>query len=173
MQRFRERNLFGRLAQLSTPTQKDLKYISELSRAFSSAGSEHLPYKQRVGGSNPSTPTQKDLKYYPNYLGRLAQLVQSICLTSRGSAVRIRQRPLQRDSRKGFLFLYPQENIPIPYETMQIATKASGREKQKHPPLFKRTCPIFQRKYYSFLNKFADYFLKGSAFPSKQKRICP
>ena len=28
-------------------------------RAFSSAGSEHLPYKQRVGGSNPSTPTQR------------------------------------------------------------------------------------------------------------------
>lgn len=24
---------------------------------FSSVGSEHLPYKQRVGGSNPSTPT--------------------------------------------------------------------------------------------------------------------
>ena len=29
-------------------------------RAFSSAGSEHLPYKQRVGGSNPSTPTNGD-----------------------------------------------------------------------------------------------------------------
>ena len=28
-------------------------------RAFSSAGSEHLPYKQRVGGSNPSTPTKQ------------------------------------------------------------------------------------------------------------------
>ena len=28
-----------------------------------------------------------------NLIGRLAQLVQSICLTSRGSAVRIRQRP--------------------------------------------------------------------------------
>ena len=28
-------------------------------RAFSSAGLEHLPYKQRVGGSNPSTPTTK------------------------------------------------------------------------------------------------------------------
>jgi hypothetical protein len=27
-------------------------------REFSSAGSEHLPYKQRVGGSNPSTPTK-------------------------------------------------------------------------------------------------------------------
>ena len=26
-------------------------------RVLSSAGSEHLPYKQRVGGSNPSTPT--------------------------------------------------------------------------------------------------------------------
>ena len=26
-------------------------------RAFSSVGLEHLPYKQRVGGSNPSTPT--------------------------------------------------------------------------------------------------------------------
>ena len=29
-------------------------------------------------------------------IGRLAQLVQSICLTSRGSAVRIRQRPRKR-----------------------------------------------------------------------------
>ena len=28
-------------------------------RAFSSAGLEHLPYKQRVGGSNPSTPTRE------------------------------------------------------------------------------------------------------------------
>ena len=26
-------------------------------REFSSVGLEHLPYKQRVGGSNPSTPT--------------------------------------------------------------------------------------------------------------------
>ena len=31
--------------------------------AFSSAGSEHLPYKQRVGGSNPSTPTLKSSSY--------------------------------------------------------------------------------------------------------------
>ena len=27
--------------------------------ALSSAGLEHLPYKQRVGGSNPSAPTQE------------------------------------------------------------------------------------------------------------------
>ena len=62
-----------------------------MKRAFSSAGSEHLPYKQRVGGSNPSTPTR--------LIGRLAQLVQSICLTSRGSAVRIRQRPLSKNNQ--------------------------------------------------------------------------
>ena len=34
-------------------------YLHSLLRGFSSAGSEHLPYKQRVGGSNPSTPTKK------------------------------------------------------------------------------------------------------------------
>jgi|WetSurMetagenome_2_1015567.scaffolds.fasta_scaffold69418_2 hypothetical protein len=28
-------------------------------RAISSVGSEHLPYKQRVGGSRPSSPTEK------------------------------------------------------------------------------------------------------------------
>ena len=30
--------------------------------AISAAGSEHLPYKQRVGGSNPSSPTKEDLQ---------------------------------------------------------------------------------------------------------------
>ena len=42
-------------------------------RAISSVGSEHLPYKQRVGGSTPSSPTKKRLSngslfcfyYYP------------------------------------------------------------------------------------------------------------
>jgi hypothetical protein len=62
-------------------------------RAFSSAGSEHLPYKQRVGGSNPSTPTSNSISNKHKHFGRLAQLVQSICLTSRGSGVRIPQRP--------------------------------------------------------------------------------
>ena len=38
-------------------------------RAFSSAGSEHLPYKQRVGGSNPSTPTkQRELQFATLFL---------------------------------------------------------------------------------------------------------
>jgi hypothetical protein len=37
--------------QRKTPVKRE-------KREFSSAGSEHLPYKQRVGGSNPSTPTE-------------------------------------------------------------------------------------------------------------------
>jgi hypothetical protein len=32
--------------------------VALTTRAVSSAGSEHLPYKQRVGGSNPSLPTR-------------------------------------------------------------------------------------------------------------------
>ena len=32
--------------------------LRKQARAFSSVGLEHLPYKQRVGGSNPSTPTR-------------------------------------------------------------------------------------------------------------------
>ncbi len=35
--------------------------------------------------------------------GRLAQLVQSVCLTSRGSAVRIRQRPQNQEDSSGLL----------------------------------------------------------------------
>ena len=30
---------------------------NQIKRALSSVGSERLPYKQRVGGSNPSAPT--------------------------------------------------------------------------------------------------------------------
>ena len=44
--------------------QRPLRYEIDSRKpfwAFSSAGSEHLPYKQRVGGSNPSTPTKKNL----------------------------------------------------------------------------------------------------------------
>ena len=36
-------------------------------REHSSAGSEHLPYKQRAGGSNPSAPTVK-IKALQDYL---------------------------------------------------------------------------------------------------------
>ena len=36
-----------------------IPFNGEVLWEFSSAGLEHLPYKQRVGGSNPSTPTKK------------------------------------------------------------------------------------------------------------------
>ena len=58
---------------------------------------------KRFGGT-------KKMLYLCNRLGkagRLAQLVQSICLTSRGSAVRIRQRPQGRSQFwERFLFLH-------------------------------------------------------------------
>ena len=41
-----------------------LQRKTEKDRAFSSAGSEHLPYKQRVGGSNPSTPTRRKRDFF-------------------------------------------------------------------------------------------------------------
>ena len=54
-----------------------LHSLSEM-RAFSSAGSEHLPYKQRVGGSNPSTPTKL------SFQGSLAQLNRAFDYGSKG-----------------------------------------------------------------------------------------
>ena len=45
---------------LNLCTIRFLYYIcspKKAKRELSSAGSEHLPYKQRVGGSNPSAPT--------------------------------------------------------------------------------------------------------------------
>ena len=89
-------------------------FASQLrTRALSSAGSERLPYKQRVGGSNPSAPTTKffDCASSEN-IGRLAQLVQSVCLTSRGSGVRIPQRPLP---------IFPFQKIPIPNRALSSA----------------------------------------------------
>ncbi len=51
---------------------------SQSRREFSSAGSEHLPYKQRVGGSNPSTPTR-----YDERLDNIQSLFLFICVRKR------------------------------------------------------------------------------------------
>ena len=51
---FFDKNLVGIVQSLSLHSQTNK---GTQKREFSSAGSEHLPYKQRVGGSNPSTPT--------------------------------------------------------------------------------------------------------------------
>ena len=47
----------------STSVERKILVVPSHFREFSSAGSEHLPYKQRVGGSNPSTPTQEAIDY--------------------------------------------------------------------------------------------------------------
>ena len=94
-------------------------------RALSSAGSERLPYKQRVGGSNPSAPTTyiNLFLHQPRkcFKGRLAQLVQSIWFTPRGSGVRIPQRPQKRSLTKKFvrLFLFLTAFcLTLPYDRM-------------------------------------------------------
>ena len=76
--------------------------------ALSSAGSERLPYKQRVGGSNPSSPTDiiKD--------GSLAQLNRASDYGSEGCRFESCRSHTQRTGKKGkdghtrlfFLFLY-------------------------------------------------------------------
>ena len=45
------------LSEKAVPLQSKQK---EIFREISSVGSERLPYKQRVGGSNPSSPTKAD-----------------------------------------------------------------------------------------------------------------
>ena len=48
----------------------------EFSRELSSVGSERLPYKQRVGGLNPSAPTRlQPSRKMVFYAGSIAQLV--------------------------------------------------------------------------------------------------
>ena len=49
---------------------------------------------------------------FDKYFGSIAQLVQSICLTSRGSAVRTRVLPL--NTGKGFIDLKPFFILVIP-----------------------------------------------------------
>ena len=52
-------NLEKRFFALPLHRKTERKCSSSKLWEFSSAGLEHLPYKQRVGGSNPSTPTNK------------------------------------------------------------------------------------------------------------------
>ena len=65
----------------------------ENKRAFSSVGLEHLPYKQRVGRSNPSTPT-----HHANFKSKggfqSGQMGQTVNLLLLASVVRIHHHPL-------------------------------------------------------------------------------
>ena len=84
------------------------RHLRRAQRAISAAGSEHLPYKQRVGGSNPSSPTK------PNRDGSLAQLNRASDYGSEGCRFESCRSHTQRTGKKGkdghtrlfFLFLY-------------------------------------------------------------------
>ena len=45
-------------------------------REHSSVGLEHLPYKQRVGGSTPSAPTKKEIRFTDLFLFFAAYFVR-------------------------------------------------------------------------------------------------
>ena len=81
-------------------SKKSNTFASQLTkrpfRAFSSAGSEHLPYKQRVGGSNPSTPTKH--RGVEQLVARWAHNPKVVC-SSQASATRKEKHLL-------LLFLY-------------------------------------------------------------------
>ena len=65
--------------------------------------SPYLCTRFREGTEEKSNKVMRDSVILKGLLngtrGRLAQLVQSVCLTSRGSAVRIRQRPRIDDTK--------------------------------------------------------------------------
>ena len=55
-----------------------------IKREFSSAGSEHLPYKQRVTGSNPVTPTKPNRNVRLFYLYSIVHFVYILYSTAKG-----------------------------------------------------------------------------------------
>ena len=123
-------------------------------RAFSSAGSEHLPYKQRVGGSNPSTPTEGSYFSCRMLFGRLAQLVQSICLTSRGSAVRIRQRPQPKSIDQISLF----GRLAQLVQSICLTSRGSAVRIRQRPRRIPPRCGIFC--FYTLLFLYAGVLPK-------------
>ena len=50
----------GVLCKIKFADSKIRRIFAVLFREHSSVGLEHLPYKQRVGGSTPSAPTSRD-----------------------------------------------------------------------------------------------------------------
>ena len=67
-------------------THRLMLFEKSSKRALSSAGSERLPYKQRVGGSNPSAPTSRQVQfalvfsfYLVSSFGRCSILSRFLC----------------------------------------------------------------------------------------------
>jgi putative endonuclease len=114
-------------------------------RGFSSAGSEHLPYKQRVGGSNPSTPTNQKVSSHGTFLAYVLRInfySEKLDKFYIGFSSNIFDRILKHNrSNKG----YTSTGKPwfLAYsETFLNKKEAMAREKQlknwKNPERFKR-----------------------------------
>ena len=50
-------------SEIKFASLKNVRIFAVLFREHSSVGLEHLPYKQRVGGSTPSAPTKEALDF--------------------------------------------------------------------------------------------------------------
>ena len=50
-------------SEIKFASLKNVRIFAVLFREHSSVGLEHLPYKQRVGGSTPSAPTRKEIRF--------------------------------------------------------------------------------------------------------------
>ena len=77
----------------SEPIREDKAIPPPHSRALSSAGSERLPYKQRVGGSNPSAPTETNrIRHIIKRLIRFRFSRQSVVAADRGAESNVKSK---------------------------------------------------------------------------------
>jgi hypothetical protein len=81
------RKIFGELKIVFTfAIPSDKRFGVVVKRELSSAGSEHLPYKQRVTGSNPVAPTGKVPEVIPGLFCYLLPVLKTSpsCLLFQG-----------------------------------------------------------------------------------------
>ena len=98
-------------------------------RAFSSAGSEHLPYKQRVGGSNPSTPTKRLTSvsrffyaFMAKFRGFFKILVPKILDDSFENELKFFRKKLPK------LFEFTKKAVPLHHFQQERAFSSAGSE---------------------------------------------
>ena len=119
-------------------------------RAFSSAGLEHLPYKQRVGGSNPSTPTTEPASPQD---GRLFCVI-TLC------------------------FVLAERKGVVPYSVIRIAMGEAARVMVMfHYAVFWGLCQIVRKTYhfvascFLYIPYFCDFFTHCLSCSEKRQKI--
>jgi hypothetical protein len=105
-----------------------IRFGSKATGAHSSAGSEHLPYKQGVGGSNPSAPTERSPTGGLFYLAHSsagsdhpAQVREGRRFESSPQACGAGPRPLKGLPREAFFYLaHSSAGCKLPVACCQI-----------------------------------------------------